>query len=109
MLIEAAIEQFNWWDIITFVAETRQPVDYINTNWEPGDTVSVSGKIVNKTITQTVTNDSTSGFGEPEEETRTYYKTEYVITSGSETKEEDFAYDKAKVNEGLADRERRKA
>ena len=63
------------WDIITFVAETRQAVDYINTNWEPGDTVSFSGKIVNKTITQTLTNDSASGFGEPEEETRTYYKT----------------------------------
>ena len=71
--------------------------------------ISVSGKIVNKTITQAVRNDSASSFGEPEEETRTYYNTEYVITSGSETKEEDFAYDKAKVNEGLADRESRKA
>lgn len=109
LLIEGALEQYNRWDNVTFVAETQQAVDYIRANWEKGDTVSVSGKIVGKTITQTVTSNNENGFGKPEEETRTYHRVEYVITSGSEPKEDEFAYDKEKVKEGLADRERRKA
>lgn len=109
LLIEGALEQYNRWDIITFIAESQQAVDYIKANWEKGDTVSISGKIVGKTIIQTVTSGNEGGFGEPEEETRTYHRIEYIITSGGEPKEDEFAYDKAKVKEGLADRERRKA
>ena len=109
LLVEGAIEQYNRWDILTFIAESQQAVDYIKANWEKGDTVSISGRIVGKTITQTVTSDNEGGFGEPEEETRTYHRIEYVITSGGEPKEDEFAYDKDKVKEGLADRERRKA
>lgn len=109
LLIEGIIEQYNRWDSMTFIAENKQAVDYIRSNWEKGDTVSISGKIVSKTITQTVTSGDEGGFGEPEEETRTYHRIEYVITSGSEPKEDEFAYDKEKVKEGLADRERRKA
>ena len=109
LLIEGILEQYNRWDIMTFVAESKQAVEYIRANWEKGDTVSISGKIVGKTITQTVTSGDEGGFGEPEEETRTYHRIEYVITSGSEPKEDEFAYDKEKVKEGMADRERRKA
>ena len=108
LIIEGAIEQYNRWDIMTFIAESQQAVDYIKANWEKGDTVSISGKIVSKTITQTVNSENENGFGEPEEETRTYHRIEYVITSGGEPKEDEFAYDKSKVKEGLADRERRK-
>ena len=108
LIIEGALEQYNRWDIMTFIAESQQAVDYIRANWEKGDTVSISGKIVSKTITQTVSSDNEGGFGEPEEETRTYHRIEYVITSGGEPKEDEFAYDKDKVKEGLADRERRK-
>ena len=109
LIIEGVIEQYNRWDIINFIAENQQAVDYIRANWEPGDTVSISGKIVGKTITQTINKESEGGFGQPEEETRTHHRVEYIITSGGEPKEEDFAYDKAKVKEGLTDRERRKA
>lgn len=108
LLIEGIIEQYNRWDSMTFIAESKQAVDYIRSNWEKGDTVSISGKIVSRTITQTVTSGDEGGFGEPEEETRTYHRIEYIITSGSEPKEDEFAYDKEKVKEGLADRERRK-
>lgn len=109
LIIEGAIEQYNRWDIMTFIAESQQAIDYIRANWEKGDTVSISGKIISKTITQTVSSDNEGGFGEPEEETRTYHRVEYIITSGGEPKEDEFAYDKDKVKEGLADRERRKA
>lgn len=109
LIIEGVLEQYNRWDVMTFIAESQQAVDYIRANWEKGDTVSISGKIVSKTITQTVSSGNEGGFGEPEEETRTYHRIEYVITSGGEPKEDEFAYDKAKVKEGLADRERRKA
>ena len=108
LLIEGIIEQYNRWDSMTFIAESKQAVDYIKSNWEKGDTVSISGKIVSRTITQTVTSGDEGGFGEPEEETRTYHRIEYIITSGSEPKEDEFAYDKEKVKEGLTDRERRK-
>jgi len=109
LLIEGILEQFNRWDKITFIAENKQAVDYIHSNWEVGDTVSISGKIVDKTITQKITSDSAGGFGEPEEEIRTYHRIEYIITSGGEPKEEEFAYDKQKVKEGITDRERRRA
>ena len=109
LIIEGALEQYNRWDIMTFIAENQQAIDYIRANWEKGDTVSISGKIVSKTITQTVSSGNEGGFGEPEEETRTYHRVEYIITSGGEPKEDEFAYDKDKVKEGLADRERRKA
>ena len=109
LIIEGALEQYNRWDVISFIAENRQAVDYIHSNWEVGDTVSISGNIIGKTITQTITNENENGFGEPEEETRTYHRIEYVITSGGEPKDESFGYDKTKVKEGLTDRERRKA
>jgi len=108
LVIEGVFEQYNRWDVINFIAENKQAVDYIRSNWSVGDTVSISGKIIGKTITQKISNEVENGFGEPEEEIRTYHRVEYVITSGGEPKEEEFAYDKAKVKEGLADRERRK-
>lgn len=109
LIVEGAIEQYNRWDIVKFIAETKQAVNYIHSNWEIGDCVSVSGDIISKTTTQTISKENEGGFGEPEEETRTYHRIEYIIKSGSEPKEDEFAYDKAKVKEGLADRERRKA
>jgi hypothetical protein len=74
LLVEGAIEQYNRWDILTFIAESQQAVDYIRANWEKGDTVSISGRIVGKTITQTVSSGNEGGFGEPEEETRFHTK-----------------------------------
>ena len=109
LIIEGLIEQYNRWDKISFIAENKQAVDYIHANWSVGDSVSISGKIVDKTITQKITNESAGGFGEPEEEIRTYHRIEYIITSGGEPKEDEFAYDKNTVKEGIADRERRRA
>lgn len=109
LIVEGVIEQYNRWDVMNFIAESKQAVDYIRGNWSTGDTVSISGKIIGKTITQKVSNEVENGFGEPEEEIRTYHRVEYIITSGGEPKEDTFAYDKTKVKEGLADRERRKA
>ena len=109
LIIEGLVEQYNRWDKITFIAESKQAVNYIQSNWAIGDTVSISGKIVDKTITQKIVNENEGGFGEPDEEVRTYHRTEYVITSGGEPKEDEFAYDKDKVKEGIADRERRRA
>ena len=109
LLIDGMIEQYNRWDKLTFIAENQQAVDYIHSHWEVGDTVSISGKIVDKTITQKIVSESEGGFGEPEEEIRTYHRVEYIINSGGEPKEDEFAYDKDKVKEGIADRERRRA
>jgi len=109
LIIEGLVEQYNRWDKLTFIAESKQAVEYIQSNWAVGDTVSVSGKIVDKTITQKISTESAGGFGEPEEEIRTYHRIEYVITSGSEPKEEEFAYDGDRVKEGISDRERRRA
>lgn len=109
LLIEGIIEQYNRWDIVNFIAESQQAVDYIRNNWEVKDCVSISGHIVGKTITNTISKENEGGFGEPEEETRTYYRIEYIITSGSEPKDEAFSYAPESVKEGLADRERRKA
>ena len=108
LIIEGILEQYNRWDIINFIAENNQAVSYINNNWEAKDCVSISGKIIAKTITNTISKESEGGFGEPETETRTYNRIEYIITSGSEPKEEDYAYKAEDIKNGLADRERRK-
>jgi len=109
LIVEGILEQYNRWDIINFIAESDQAVSYISNNWEAKDCVSLSGNIISKTITSTISRESEGGFGEPEEETRTYNRIEYVITSGSEPKEEDYSYKAEDVKNGLADRERRKA
>jgi len=108
LIIEGILEQYNRWDIINFIAESDQAVSYISNNWEAKDCVSVSGNIISKTITNTISKESEGGFGEPEEETRTYNRIEYIITSGSEPKELDYSYSPEDIKNGLADRERRK-
>lgn len=78
---------------------------YIESNWETGDTVNVTGRINMTYSIQTYYEEQ--GFGEPIKRTRTNSKRELIVTGGSPNGlEESLSYDnddvKAVLNERIA-------
>lgn len=87
---------------ITMVADGSRKT-HIETNWEEGDTVAVTGRIVISHKTTVIKEDQ--GFGEPIEKRITESVHELVITGGSKTGlEEDMSYDADSVKEALNQR-----
>jgi hypothetical protein len=80
--------------------------DYIETNWNVGDTVQVTGRInVTKKI---VTWTEEQGFGEPITRSRTESRKELLITGGSPCGlEESLSYDADSVKQVLSERSAR--
>jgi len=78
-------------DVVNFVVENPDAVEYISRNWNVNDTVSVQGRIRNTSQEEEVHGGS---WGEEVPDTTTRFVRELVITTGDdEGKEEDFAYD----------------
>ena len=77
-------------DIIDYVIENPQAIEYIRNNWGECVTVHVTGKIRAAVTKITRTDSAEIGFGEPI--TRTYDRVvrEYVITAGSPPIEDGF-------------------
>lgn len=76
---------------------------FIETNWNQGDTVTVTGRINMTYKVETWLEEQ--GFGEPIERTRTVSKRELVITGGSPSGlDEDESFDADSVSTGLAKR-----
>jgi hypothetical protein len=85
MIIEAGIVQYGGiLDLCDFVVENPQAIDFIETNWDIGDTVRMQGvihfgsEVVNKT-----SDASEVAFGQPIETVRTLSIKELLITAGS--------------------------
>lgn len=79
-------------DVITLIAENPVAVNHIRSNWEKGDTVSLTG-IVNMTY-KVETWEEEQGFGEPIKRSRTVSKRELIITGGSPCGlDEELSYD----------------
>lgn len=92
-------------DVINFVAEQGAKA-HIEQNWEVGETVIMTGRIIfcQKTETKLVE----VGFGEPMEKTITVSKREVVITGGSPSGlEEQLSYDESEIKNALAERKAR--
>ncbi len=109
LIVDGAIKQYNRYDVLPFIVETPKSIEYVTQHWSKGDTVSISGKIVNKTVREEIPVEEVfdGGFGEPDEEVRTSSKTELIITAGGEPKDEEFALPEEEVKNGLIDRQRR--
>lgn len=77
--------------------------EFISTNWQPQDTVKVTGRV---NMTHKVeTWKEEQGFGEPIERTRTVSKKELLITGGSPSGlEEALSYDADSIKQALAQR-----
>lgn len=94
LVVRAGIVQYKGkLDVVDFVVEQPDAVDFISRNWEPNQTVNVAGRI-RVTSKESHTSGNNSGWGEELPDTTTVYIRELIITTGdNEPHEEEFAYD----------------
>lgn len=88
-------------NVIDYIVESPQAVQYVEQNWGPEMTVTINGKIRSTVTTETRTvNSESMGFGEAP--VRTFNRTlkEYVITAGSAPMEE--GYDPTEIQDAIA-------
>lgn len=93
-------------DVIDLIAASPNAVNFIETNWNEGDTVKVNGAINVNTSTKVWYEEQ--GFGEPIKRTRTESRRELIVLGGSPSGlEEMLSYDPDSVKAGLANRQAR--
>ena len=89
-------------DVVEFIVEQPDTVEYIGRNWSENNTVQVKGRI--RVLSQEEEVQS-SGWGEDVPDTTTRFVRELIITTGSdEVYEEDFAYDPAEIKKAFNER-----
>ena len=89
-------------DVVDFIVEQPDTVEYISRNWEVNGTVTVKGRI--RVLSQEEEVQS-SGWGEDVPDTTTRFVRELIITTGDdECKEEDFAYDPVEIKKAFNER-----
>ena len=103
LVIKGGIVQYGGkLDVIDFIVEAPDTVEYISRNWKVGDTVTVKGRI---RVTSQEEEVQSSGWGEDVPDTTTRFVRELIITTGDdEGKEEEFAYDPAEIKKAANDR-----
>jgi len=103
LIIKGGIVQYGGkLDVVNFIVEAPDTVEYISRNWEVNGTVTVKGRI--RVLSQEEEVQS-SGWGEDVPDTTTRFVRELIITTGDdECKEEDFAYDPAEIRKAFNDR-----
>lgn len=102
LIVKGGIVQYGGkLDVIEFIVEAPESVDYIERNWNPNDTVNVRGRI-RVTSIEEKTSGSDSSWGEDVPDTTTRFVRELIITKGDdEGKEEEFAYDPMEIKKGF--------
>ena len=89
-------------DVVDFIVEAPDTVEYIRRNWEVRGTVTVKGRI--RVLSQEEEVQS-SGWGEDVPDTTTRFVRELIITTGDdECKEEEFAYDPVEITKAFNER-----
>lgn len=89
-------------DVVNFIVENPDAVEYISRNWNVNDTVNVQGRI---RITSQEEEVHGGSWGEEVPDTTTRFVRELVITAGDDSgKEEDFAYDPVEIRKGHEER-----
>ena len=108
LIIKGAVVQYQGkLDVIEFIVEGADAVDYISRNWEENKTVNVGGRI-RVTSQEEKHSASESSWGEELPETSTRMVRELIITRGSdEPFDDDFAYDAADIKKAFNERKAR--
>lgn len=103
LIIKGGIVQYGGkLDIVEFIVESPDAVEYISRNWEVNGTVTVKGRI--RVLSQEEETQS-SGWGEDVPDTTTRFVRELIIVTGDdECKEEDFAYDPVEIKKAFNER-----
>lgn len=102
LVIKGGIVQYNGnLDVIEFIVENPDSVDYIERNWNINDTVTVRGRI-RMTVQEEKTSGAESSWGEDIPEMTTKKIRELIITKGDDQgKEEEFAYDPTDIKKAF--------
>lgn len=102
LLIKGAVVQYGGKvDVLQFIVENPDTVDYIQSHWNVNDTNTVKGRI-RVTSKEEKPMASSSSWGEDVPDTTTRMIRELIITKGDdEGKEEDFAYDPNEIRKGF--------
>lgn len=88
-------------DVLEYIVEQPEAVEYISRHWEPNQTVTVRGRI-RVTSVEEKSSAAESSWGEDIPETSTRYVRELIITKGDdEGKEEEFAYDPVEIKKAF--------
>ena len=106
MIIKGGIVQFNnRLDVVNFIVENPDTIDYIQRHWEPNKTVTVKGRIRVTSIEVKPSGES-AGWGEdiPEGPTTQFIRELIVTTGDDECKEDDFAYDPSEIKKAFNER-----
>mgnify|MGYP007013866227 CR=1 FL=1 len=103
LIVKGGIVQYGGkLDVVEFIVEQPDTVEYISRNWEVNGTVTVKGRI--RVLSQEEEVQS-SGWGEDVPDTTTRFVRELIITTGDdECKEEDFAYDPVEIKKAFNER-----
>ena len=103
MIIKGGIVQYGGkLDVVEFIVESPDTVEYISRNWETNGTVNVKGRI---RVTSQEEEVQSSGWGEDVPDTTTRFVRELIITTGDdECKEEDFSYDPVEIKKAFNER-----
>lgn len=103
LIVKGGIVQYGGrLDVVEFIVEAPDHVEYISRNWEINSTVTVKGRI--RVLSQEEEIQS-SGWGEDVPDTTTRLVRELIITKGDdEPKEEDFAYDPVEIKKAFNER-----
>ena len=88
-------------DVLEFIVEDPNSVDYIERNWNVNDTVTIRGRI-RMTVVEEKSSGSSSSWGEDIPDTTTKTIRELIITKGDDNgKEEEFAYDPVEIKKAF--------
>ena len=105
LIVKGGIVQYNGkLDVVEFIVEGNDAVDYISRNWNINDTVNAGGRI-RYTSKEEKRSAVESSWGEDLPETSTRMVRELIITRGSdEAFEEEFAYSPVDIKKAINER-----
>lgn len=102
LIVKGGIVQYGGnLDVIEFIIEGAEKVDYIERNWNINDTVTAKGR-VRITVKEEKTSSGEGSWGEEIPEMTTRTTKELIITTGDDQgKDEEFAYDPTDIKKAF--------
>ena len=102
LIIKGGIVQYaGRLDVLTFIVESPEKVDYVQRSWNINETVKIGGRI-RYTSREENKSAATSSWGEELPETTTRTIRELIVTTGNDSAyDEDFSYDPADIKKAF--------
>lgn len=102
LVVRGGIVQYNGkLDVVDFIVEAPDKVEFISRNWNVNDTLTVKGR-VRVTSHEVQVGGESSGWGEDIPDATTTFVRELIITGGDDGgKDEDFSFDPAEIKKAF--------